>query len=223
MPARQSFKDLKDLILCDIGNTCIHFAQNYQLFSSAKEDLKRLGLQKEIFYVSVNEENEKALLNCYPNAKNIAGFFHLETDYIGLGIDRQMACLAVANGVIVDAGSAITIDLVKEGKHLGGCILPGLAQYTHAYKKSAKILEQPFKALDSLEVLPKNTRDAVNYGMILSVISCIQHLAKDQKIYLCGGDAKYLSAFLSHSVCKERLVFDGMEIALKKAGILECK
>lgn len=59
--------------------------------------------------------------------------------------------------------------------------------------------------------------------MILSIISCIQHLAKDQKIYLCGGDAKYLSAFLPHSVCKERLVFDGMEVALKKAGILECK
>lgn len=155
MSARQSFTDLKNLVLCDIGNTRIHFAQNYQLFSSVKEDLKRLGIQKEIFYISVNEENEKALLNCYPNAKNIAGFFHLETDYIGLGIDRQMACLAVNNGVIVDAGSAITIDLIQEGKHLGGCILPGLAQYIHAYQKSAKILEQPFKALDSLEVLPK--------------------------------------------------------------------
>ncbi|WP_231166034.1 type III pantothenate kinase [Helicobacter pylori] len=223
MSARQSFTDLKNLVLCDIGNTRIHFVQNHQLFSSAKEDLKRLGIQKEIFYISVNEENEKALLDCYPNAKNIAGFFHLETDYIGLGIDRQMACLAVNNGVIVDAGSAITIDLIQEGKHLGGCILPGLAQYIHAYQKSAKILEQPFKALDSLEVLPKNTRDAVNYGMILSVISCIQHLAKNQKIYLCGGDAKYLSTFLPHSVCKERLVFDGMEIALKKAGVLERK
>ncbi len=223
MSARQSFTGLKNLVLCDIGNTRIHFAQNYQLFSSAKEDLKRLGIQKEIFYISVNEENEKALLNCYPNAKNIARFFHLETDYIGLGIDRQMACLAVNNGVIVDAGSAITIDLVQEGKHLGGCILPGLAQYIHAYQKSAKILGQPFKALESLEILPKNTRDAVNYGMILSVISCIQHLAKNQKIYLCGGDAKYLSAFLPHSVCKERLVFDGMEIALKKVGVLECK
>ncbi|MGT0085773.1 type III pantothenate kinase [Helicobacter pylori] len=223
MSARQSFTDLKNLVLCDIGNTRIHFAQNYQLFSSAKEDLKRLDIQKEIFYISVNEENEKALLDCYPNAKNIARFFHLETDYVGLGIDRQMACLAVNNGVIVDAGSAITIDLIQAGKHLGGCILPGLAQYIHAYQKSAKILEQPFKALDSLEVLPKNTRDAVNYGMILSVISCIQHLAKNQKIYLCGGDAKYLSAFLPHSVCKECLVFDGMEIALKKAGVLECK
>ncbi|ADU84822.1 type III pantothenate kinase [Helicobacter pylori] len=223
MPARQSFKDLKNLVLCDIGNTRIHFAQGYQLFSSAKEDLKRLDIQKEIFYISVNEENEKALLDCYPNAKNLAGFFHLETDYIGLGIDRQMACLAVDNGVVVDAGSAITIDLIKDSKHLGGCILPGLAQYTHAYRKSAKILEQPFKALDSLEILPQNTRDAVNYGMILSVIACIQHLAKDEKIYLCGGDAKFLSAFLVHSVCKERLVFDGMEIALKKAGILECK
>ncbi|GAA8195804.1 type III pantothenate kinase [Helicobacter pylori] len=223
MSVRQSFTDLKNLVLCDIGNTRIHFAKNHQLFSSAKEDLKRLGIQKEIFYISVNEENEKALLDCYPNAKNIAGFFHLETDYMGLGIDRQMACLAVNNGVVVDAGSAITIDLIQEGKHLGGCILPGLAQYIHAYQKSAKILEQPFKALDSLEVLPKNTRDAVNYGMVLSVISCIQHLAKNQKIYLCGGDAKYLSAFLPHSVCKECLVFDGMEIALKKAGILECK
>ena len=49
MPARQSFTDLKNLVLCDIGNTRIHFAQNYQLFSSAKEDLKRLGIQKEIF------------------------------------------------------------------------------------------------------------------------------------------------------------------------------
>ncbi|WP_104747961.1 type III pantothenate kinase [Helicobacter cetorum] len=208
------------MVLCDIGNTHIHFAEGYRLFSSTKENLKHLNIEGEIFYISVNNENEKALLNVYPSAKNIAEFFSLETDYVGLGIDRQMACLAVSNGVVVDAGSAITIDIVKDSKHLGGCILPGLAQYIHAYKASASILEQPFKVLNSLEILPKNTQDAVNYGIISSIVSCIQNLAQNQKIYLCGGDAKFLSAFLPHSICNERLVFDGIEIALKKIGLL---
>ncbi|AFI05386.1 pantothenate kinase [Helicobacter cetorum MIT 99-5656] len=208
------------MTLCDIGNTHIHFAQGYKLFSSSKEDLRHLKLQDEIFYISVNNENEKALLSAYPKAQNIAQYFFLETDYVGLGIDRQMACLAVSHGVVVDAGSAITIDVMQNGKHLGGCILPGLTQYIHAYKASASVLEQPFKALATLETLPKDTKDAVSYGIISSVIACIQRVAQNQKIYLCGGDAKFLSRFLAHSICNERLVFDGMEIALKKIGVL---
>ncbi|WP_104761523.1 type III pantothenate kinase [Helicobacter cetorum] len=208
------------MMLCDIGNTYVHFAQGYHLFSSSKENLKHLKLQDEIFYISVNAEGEKALLKTYPKAKNLAQYFSLETDYIGLGIDRQMACLAVSNGVVVDAGSAITIDVMQNNKHLGGCILPGLAQYIHAYKASASVLEQPFKALATLETLPNNTKDAVSYGIISSVVACIQNLAQNQKIYLCGGDAKFLSAFLPHSICNERLVFDGMEIALNKIGLL---
>lgn len=35
----------------------------------------------------MNEENEKVFLNCYFNVKNIVGFFYLEIDYVGFGID----------------------------------------------------------------------------------------------------------------------------------------
>ncbi|GAA8757038.1 hypothetical protein Hpoki52_09910 [Helicobacter pylori] len=53
-------------------------------------------------------------------------------------------------------------------------------------------------------------------GMFLVALS----MSLGHCVGMCGG---IVSAFLPHSVCKERLVFDGMEIALKKAGILECK
>ena len=49
-----------------------------------------------------------------------------------LGVDRWLALIAARERskqptVIVDAGSACTIDLLdSEGRHLGGYILPGL-------------------------------------------------------------------------------------------------
>ena len=44
-----------------------------------------------------------------------------ETSYEGLGIDR-LACSFQDNCVIVDAGSAITVDIMEEGIHKGGFI-----------------------------------------------------------------------------------------------------
>jgi len=51
----------------------------------------------------------------------------------GLGVDRWLCLLAADNlvardAMIVDAGSAITVDLLRsDGQHLGGAILPGFS------------------------------------------------------------------------------------------------
>ena len=42
-----------------------------------------------------------------------------------MGVDRRALCLSHENGIFVDAGSAITVDVVEEGRYQGGYIFPG--------------------------------------------------------------------------------------------------
>ncbi len=57
-----------------------------------------------------------------------------------LGVDRWLALLGgysmgVTDAMIIDAGSAITVDLLKkDGQHLGGAILPGFNTSLERFK-----------------------------------------------------------------------------------------
>lgn len=50
-----------------------------------------------------------------------------------MGLDRKIACAGLSDAVIVDAGSAVTVDIMKEGVHQGGIILPGLINLKKIY------------------------------------------------------------------------------------------
>ena len=46
--------------------------------------------------------------------KNLANFIDFKTSYIGLGVDRAVACYFEENAVVIDAGSAITVDIIED-------------------------------------------------------------------------------------------------------------
>lgn len=204
------------MLLCDIGNSFFHFFYRGKVWKEEPNALSRKNEDYTIYYISVNSRNEKKLLETHNNCQNIASLIQLDTIYQGLGIDRKAACFGIENGIIVDAGSAITIDVVYSGMHLGGYILPGIESYKRLFS-SIEVLKVEFDLSVSLESLPQNTRDAVSNGALKSIVLSIKDIAKDNFIYFTGGDGKFLSRFFKNSLFDNTLVFKGMTKALNNA------
>ncbi|PAF48486.1 pantothenate kinase [Helicobacter sp. 12S02634-8] len=205
------------MILCDIGNTYVHFYDKRKIWKNKPEAIDKKELHADIYYISVNPTNEQKLIAAHKNSYNIAKIIDFDTPYMGLGIDRKAACLGIDDGVIVDAGSAITIDVMCQGKHQGGYILPGLAGYGHIFEQISTALKLPINFATPLDTLPLDTQSAMSFGVLKSIILCIQDTIKDQKAYFTGGDGKFLSKFFPKSVYNEMLVFNGMQISIDQA------
>jgi type III pantothenate kinase len=199
------------LILVDIGNTHFHILENGKIYD-LKEAKKLSG---EIFYVSVNEKKEKEFLKLNPNAINLKDLVNFNTNYKNLGIDRIMACKSVKTGTVIDAGSAITVDFMKENRHLGGIIFPGIFAYKRAFVTISEKLDKEFKKTDNF---PNSTQEALWAGSIGSVI-CMVEKFNIKPIFLTGGDGKYLRRFIDGIYIKD-LVFRGMKEVLKEKGLI---
>lgn len=206
------------MILCDIGNTFFHFFYRGRVWREEPNALTRKNEDYCIYYISVNARNERKLLESHSNCQNIADLIALDTIYKGLGIDRKAACFGIDNGIIVDAGSAITIDIIQERVHLGGYIMPGIESYKKMFSK-IDVLNVELNMGVSLDSIPQNTRDAVSYGCLKSIVLSIESVAKDNFIYFTGGDGKFLSRFFPNSLFDNTLVFKGMIKALESRQI----
>ena len=198
------------MILCDIGNTTFHFLINgkhkrYFL----DEDLPTLD--GKIYFVSVNKEASKKLLKHYPKAKNIKKLMKFDTKYEGLGIDRALASYFEKDAVIIDAGSAITVDIMEGGIHKGGFIMPGFRAFMKTYPKISKKLKFDFEKNINLDKIPLQTKDAIQYAMMKSIILPIKEVSKNRKIIFTGGDGKLLSTYFKNSTYKKDLIFENMK------------
>ncbi len=199
-----------ELILCDIGNTTFHFLINGK-HKKYFLDEKIPKFDHEIFFVSVNEKATKKLLKKNPHAKDIKEILKFETSYQGLGIDRAIACSSQDNCVIVDAGSAITVDIMEEGVHKGGFILLGMQSFIKSYPKISKKLKFEFEKEINLDKIPLCTKDAIQYAMLKSIILPIKEVSLNKNIIFTGGDGKILSKYFENSIYKKDLIFENMK------------
>lgn len=207
------------MLLCDIGNSFFHFFYRGRVWREEPNALSRKNEDYTIYYISVNARNERKLLETHSNCQNIANLITLDTIYQGLGIDRKAVCFGIENGIIIDAGSAITIDIIQERVHLGGYIMPGIESYRKLFA-NIDVLNVDFNLSVALDSIPQNTRDAVSYGCLKSIILNINNIAKDNFIYFTGGDGKFLSRFFPNSMFDNTLVFRGMEKAIRESEVL---
>ena len=169
--------------------------------------------KEALYYISVKEELDSTIKNIAP-WKNISGYIKLEGAYSTMGVDRQALCLSHKDGVFVDAGSAITVDVMKDGIYQGGYIFPGIKAMLESYKSISPVLDTDLNEMISLEQLPTTTKDGISYGIIASIKALIDKHAQMHKLYFTGGDGKFLSSFFKEAVYDEMLVFDGMRNAL---------
>lgn len=204
------------MLLCDVGNTFLHFYHNGKIWKEKPYALSKKKENLPIYYISVNERFERCLLASHPYCVNIAEYIEIESEYKGLGVDRRAACKAVQDGVIIDAGSAITADIMQNGIHLGGYIMPGLSAYRKMCADISPVLDIQIEPSVNLSALPQNTSDALSFGAIKSVILMIKNTTRTKKIFFTGGDGKFFARFFENAIYDNTLVFKGMQKALEK-------
>lgn len=141
-----------------------------------------------------------------------------------VGIDRLLAAYAASHYcsderfVVVQAGSAVTVDLVvreavesksTQLKFMGGAILPGVPMMLRLLGRAADMLpELNAKELVNLPVLPgKNTESAMIAGCSSCLVGGVQHLIHRyqsgqgiQQVVISGGDGPLIAPHLTSVV-----------------------
>ena len=210
------------MILCDICNSDIKILENTKFSSLTFDEFDAFESTEKVFYISVNHSLKDKVAQ-KSNFINLEPYFKFDTIYQGLGIDRVAACYIIDDGVVVDAGSAITIDVMSNSMHLGGFILPGIARYRKAYGEISPILKCEFNTQISLDAFPQRTIDALSYGVFKSIFLLIQNAAHNKKLYFTGGDGQFLANFFDKAIYDKLLVFRGMKKVLEENSQLLSK
>ncbi len=245
-------------IFLDIGNTFVKIARLYKgaleggpkvpSNDFVKNPIKYLddycSSDSKLYISSVVKEPINSILFeklaergfIYENIKVRKEFSGFKTLYNPetLGVDRWLACLAAhriyqQDVVVVDAGTAITVDIVTgNGTHLGGYIIPGIVSLGQTMKSSTGLCfgDSTLKMANSI---PTNTNDALvlgNSAMISGFFRRIEEtiirdksntLSDNLSWILTGGDYERVGEHLRPPFCvNKQLVLNGALIVSGK-------
>lgn len=164
-----------------------------------------------IYFISVNEEASKKLENNYTKCIDLEKYLDFKTVYKGMGLDRKIACNGYSDAIIVDAGSAVTVDIMKNSTHKGGIILPGVNNFNNLYKQISSKLDYEINTKVNLDKIPLCTQDAISYSILKSIILPIKELALEEQIIFTGGDGEFLSRYFDNCIYKKDLIFENMK------------
>ncbi|WP_339644590.1 type III pantothenate kinase [uncultured Porticoccus sp.] len=157
--------------------------------------------------------------------REVAGVHCGYLDPSSMGVDRWLALLAVRDQfkdacVVVDAGTAITVDLLNEqGYHLGGYIVPGFPMIYQSLNRGTSNIR--LESVSISDCLPgKTTGEAVSHGAYLMIKTLIeasratlQTNTQPVRVIVTGGDGSALIGALGGDCIYVRdLVLDGLEV-----------
>lgn len=168
----------------------------------------------------------------------------LTNTYPTMGLDRALAVWSAVSTyqqpcLVIDGGTALTFTGVnREGKLIGGAILPGL-------RSQLLNLKQKTAALPEVE-LPKHlpprwatdTDTAISSGILYMAIAGIHSYIADwlrqfpqSQVVFTGGDAELLSQFLhqlhpelsDQTLVEPDLVFNGINLVRQQRGSMKIR
>lgn len=193
---------------------------------------KWLPFIEDVWVSSVHEALNAWIINMFPQAK----FAQSQAERLGLingyqqaqslGVDRWLAMLAAwvklpqASHIVIDAGTAITLDVIAEnGQHMGGYICPGYQMMKSGLLGGTQLVRPDEQWLLGRD-LGKNTQQCVDLG-IQDMVACwvAHHCQQNPKavVSVTGGDAQRLLSLLSVNVSHEPdLVLNGLQISFLK-------
>lgn len=210
---------------------------------SVLPDIEATAAATQCYYASVADpDSEAQLLNCLKTITGLSTYVRLTTqtnaagvhngyaDPEKLGVDRWLALLGAidfsepVDKLIIDAGSAITVDLLtKDGKHLGGAILPGfntsIARFKQIMSKAnfdhpdITRTEEPGCSTEACIHINCGLAEALtDMTMVDELIDrWLKRLAPDAVMIVAGGDAKRINSHQQYSRYEiPDLVFRGM-------------
>ena len=201
------------MLLCDIGNTSWHFFDGSSSYKKEVGSFEPISITETVHYVNVNSKVQEQLEKL-DNWIDLAAYIDWSRYYDSMGIDRVMVCEAVEHAIVIDAGSAITVDVVRNGNFEGGFIYPGVDAMQRCYRSISPRLDYSFNFELDLDKMPKNSRDAVSYGFLRPFYDEV--MRHDLPILLTGGNAAMLQPLFPDAKLDEMLVFKGMQKIIEK-------
>lgn len=222
-------------VLCfDIGNTRIR----YGLFEKEKLMGKGEGtpdsvLLEEVDYIaytSVSSKNYEKVSTIFRQKKNI---LHLSattqniltinySNPLTLGDDRVANALFMyykyKNGLIIDAGTFITFDLVRVNIHYPLAIIPGIYLLKETYKRGDNL--KKFSPKIGKVSFPRSTQEAIGTGLYSLLRGSFSEILasldeKPPKIIITGGDAHILKEIIPEAVIEENATLWGIYFWVK--------
>lgn len=151
-----------------------------------------------------------------------------------LGVDRLAAAVAAVevmgcrDCVIVDFGTAITIDLVEDGIFRGGNISPGMTTRFRSLHDYTKRLPE-CEPTEAVLTVGRSTREAIEQGVMQGIVDEIEgyierfmHTNAKLSLIFTGGDAKYFVKRIKKAkFAKCNLVFCGLNRILEYNASIE--
>ncbi len=145
-----------------------------------------------------------------------------------VGADRLANAIAAwhefgTSCVIVDAGTAVTVDAVSADgpAFCGGAILPGLALWTRTLARSTALLPES-RLEESGPAIGRSTLSAISSGTLRGLAGAIDRLVADiarelggcGHVIITGGDAQRLAPFCKTDMTiRQHLTLTGLALA----------
>jgi type III pantothenate kinase len=232
-------------LLIDVGNTCIKSA----LYDSEDGsigiitrhgDINELNILIEsvshVYLSNVGKEDitEHIRIICNSNnssltiAKTKKNEFGLTNSYLipsNMGVDRwlaMLACMQISSSqtfLVVDIGTAMTIDAVKNGNHLGGWIVPGISLLKQSlFKNTSRVFTDDKNS--SSTSFGSDTPRCVDNGCTAQILGTLLMAEREIKknidkyeIFLTGGDKSvFLNLDIQNIIESENLVLEGLTL-----------
>jgi type III pantothenate kinase len=212
------FGIMDNILLADIGNTHFHIFDGRRIEHLSYADAIEKYRNKVLYYISVKHQLIVEI-ETIEKWKNISNIMTIQGQYDTMGVDRKALCVSHENGLFIDAGSAITVDVVEDSVYKGGFLLPGLQAYLKSYKAISIALETTLDKSVDLTTLSTTTKEQISYGIIASIKILIDKHSKGKTLYFTGGDGEFLSTLFEHAIYDETLVFQGIVKTIKDKKI----
>lgn len=165
----------------------------------------------------------------YYSVASEAGITNAYQEPERLGVDRWLAMLeawhCVGAAIIVDCGSALTLDAVdSQGRHQGGYIVPGLGMLRESLASGTA--EVQVGEDGSAALAPgRSTSEGVRHGILRMTVAFIRDAVVELRggvsdtcrVFLTGGDAHRVAPVLDMAAeLAPDLVLDGLERVMRR-------
>lgn len=213
---------MNSVLLLDIGNTGIkwqyrmlreqHSGRVERNATAIQSLVKGLGQLNTVLLSSVSDDdfNQQvadwiqsecsATLLWAASEASAGGLINSYEHPATMGVDRWLALrgawsIAQTSCCVVDAGTAVTIDLVSElGRHLGGFILPGAHLSQSTLRRDTARIRFDMLQTATIEA-GSSTAACVTAGSWLQIVGAVQRVMasyQPERVLLTGGDAPVL-------------------------------